>query len=146
LFCSSPPAYFLFLSAARSMHGPLLSLRSTCSAHPANPVISNASPSKTTRTGSFIRLLQETDKGFVAAAVSCRRRGNVVAPPFSFRSRGGNNSRERTTRGPHKRSFCVAPAAGRGRKEGEMWPPPELAAAARSPGPPSSWSLSSPPG
>jgi hypothetical protein len=35
---------------------------------------------KTTRTGSFIGLLQETDKGFVAAAVSCRRPGNAVAP------------------------------------------------------------------
>jgi hypothetical protein len=44
--------------------------------------------SKTNRTGAFIRLLQETDKGHPPAAVSSRRTGKSRRPRISFISPG----------------------------------------------------------
>jgi hypothetical protein len=42
-----------------------------CLLHDASTAYCNSVSTKTTRTGAFIRLLRETDKGYPAAAVSC---------------------------------------------------------------------------
>jgi hypothetical protein len=67
-------------------------------------------PALGTLSVSCMRRIKDTPPQRSPAMGKCRH------PLFSFRSRGGSDSRGRTTRVTHGRPFCAAPAAGRGRK------------------------------
>jgi hypothetical protein len=72
--------------------------------------------SKTICTGTFIRLLEETDKGSSHAAVSWRRTRKSRRPCFSSRCRGVADARERTGSGTRRRLLLLRASSRKGRK------------------------------